>query len=169
MSTVRIMPGGFADRAALPRGPNGRALCRWCNLEVPPRRSTFCSAWCVHEWRLRSNPGYLRDQVFLRDKGICALCGVNTRSAYGELRRARGTHRQKLLERWGLKSLNRKTLWDADHIVPVAEGGGECDLDNIRTLCLTCHRLQTAELRKRLSARKIQDTCVDEGRTSGER
>jgi hypothetical protein len=25
-------------------------------------------------------------------------------------------------------------FWQADHIVPVAEGGGECDLSNYRTL-----------------------------------
>jgi hypothetical protein len=36
--------------------------------------------------------------------------------------------------------------------VPVAEGGGECDLANIRSLCLICHRRQTSELRIRLGA-----------------
>jgi len=34
---------------------------------------------------------------------------------------------------WGLKTRLRKSLWDADHIIPVIEGGGECDLANIRT------------------------------------
>jgi hypothetical protein len=34
--------------------------------------------------------------------------------------------------------------------VPVAEGGGQCDLSNMRTLCLKCHRLHTAALRERL-------------------
>lgn len=52
-----------------------------------------------------------------------------------------------MLEKWGLRTLNRRTLWDADHIVPVVEGGGECDLSNIRTLCLRCHREVTAALR----------------------
>jgi 5-methylcytosine-specific restriction enzyme A len=33
--------------------------------------------------------------------------------------------------------------------LPVAEGGGECDLDNIRTLCLRCHRAATLEFRRR--------------------
>jgi hypothetical protein len=33
--------------------------------------------------------------------------------------------------------------------VPVAEGGGECDLANMRTLCLKCHRAATAALLKR--------------------
>jgi 5-methylcytosine-specific restriction protein A len=145
------MPGGAADRANLEKGPGGRPLCRWCKLEVPPRRFTFCSEWCVHEWRLRTDPGYLREKVLLRDRGVCAICKIDTRAAYAELRRARGTHRLKLLERWGLKSISRKTLWDADHIVPVVEGGGECDLDNIRTLCVVCHRGQTLDLRRRLS------------------
>ena len=154
MSTSRVMPGGSVHRSLLPKGPGGRALCRWCSLEVPARRFTFCSDWCVHEWRLRTDPGYLRDQVFLRDRGICAICRVDARSAYFELKRSRGTHRLKLLARWGLKRINRKTLWDADHILPVVEGGGECDLDNLRTLCLICHRAQTAELRlRRLKAR----------------
>jgi hypothetical protein len=32
----------------------------------------------------------------------------------------------------------------------VCEGGGQCDLDNIRTLCLLCHREATRSLRTRL-------------------
>jgi 5-methylcytosine-specific restriction protein A len=139
-------------QVALPLGPNGRALCRWCNLEVPRGRFTFCSDWCVHEWRLRSDPGYLRDRVFERDRGICAICKVPTQSAYLELKRSRGANRRALLAHWGLKKLTRRSLWDADHIVPVAEGGGECDLDNIRTLCLICHRRETQALRDRLAA-----------------
>ncbi len=147
------MPGGWAGRSALETGPNGRALCRWCSLEVPRGRRTFCSEWCVHEWKLRTDPSYLREQVFARDRGICKLCGIDTCAASLELRRARGAHRARLLERWGLKRLSRKTLWDADHTLPVSEGGGECDLENIRTLCLVCHRRETQALRKRLSAK----------------
>jgi 5-methylcytosine-specific restriction endonuclease McrA len=147
------MPGGFADRATLEKGESGRPLCRWCGIEVPSRRFTFCSDWCVHEWRLRTDAGYLRDQVFLRDRGICAICRVDSGAAYVELKRSRGAHRQKLLAHWGLKRLNRRTLWDADHVLPVAEGGGQCDLENIRTLCLLCHRRQTLTLQNRLLAR----------------
>ena len=142
------------------KGSNGRALCRWCSLEVPAGRFTFCSDWCVHEWQLRTDPGYLREQVLQRDRGICAICRIDTRAAYGELRRARGTHRQRLLARWGLKRLTRKTLWDADHILPVVEGGGECDLHNLRTLCLLCHRQQTLELRRRLQSAGVRSTAA---------
>jgi hypothetical protein len=38
--------------------------------------------------------------------------------------------------------------------LPVVEGGGECDLQNLRTFCLICHRQQTLELRRRLASRE---------------
>ena len=149
MSTKRTMPGGWVDRGTLPKGANGRNLCRWCNLEVPKGRVTFCSAWCVEEWRVRSDPGYIREKVLERDRGVCAGCGIDCLHAERELKRLRGVARLKAFLDWGLRAGSRKSLWDADHIVPVVEGGGECDLENIRTLCLKCHRAVTAELRKR--------------------
>ena len=144
------MAGGAVDRNDLPKGSNGRALCRWCNLEVPRGRQTFCSDWCVAEWRLRTNPGYLREQTFHRDRGVCSNCGIDTVAAWIQLQRSRGSARARLLAHWGLKTVNRRSLWDADHVVPVVEGGGECDLGNIRTLCLVCHRDVTRQLRARL-------------------
>jgi len=149
MSTERTMPGGWVDRANLAKGPNGRSLCRWCNLEVPKGRFTFCSDWCVEEWRFRTDPGYLREKVLERDRGVCSSCGVDCLAAWRDLKRLRGAARLKAWMDWGLRAGSRKSLWDADHLVPVIEGGGECDLDNIRTLCLKCHRQATAELRKR--------------------
>jgi 5-methylcytosine-specific restriction endonuclease McrA len=149
MSTKRTQKGGWVNRKELSKGPNGRALCRYCSTEVPPRRSSFCSAACVHEWKLRTDPGYLREQVFLRDKGYCALCQTDTIRVFTWMRRLRGPVRMRALEEWGLKGLTRFSLWDADHIVPVVEGGGECDLSNLRTLCLKCHRRVTRELRER--------------------
>jgi 5-methylcytosine-specific restriction endonuclease McrA len=151
------MAGGWADRASLRKGANGRILCRWCDLEVPKGRLTFCSDYCVQEWRLRSDPGYLREKVLERDGGVCAGCGIDCLEAARQLKRLRGAARLKASLDWGVGGgsggasgrVVRKTLWDADHIVPVVEGGGECDLANIRTLCLKCHRAATADLRRR--------------------
>ena len=70
MSTRRTSPGGWVKRRRIP--------CRWCGGEVPKRRVTFCSAACVHHWKLRTDPGYLREQVFERDRGVCGLCGIDT-------------------------------------------------------------------------------------------
>ena len=160
------MPGGRVDRKNIPRGPNGRGLCRWCSLEVPARRFTFCSDYCVHEWKLRSQPGYLRANILRRDRGECAHCGVNTLSEHIRIKRARGDRRAALLHHWGLHTRMRKSLWDADHILPVSEGGGECDLDNIRTLCLRCHRTVTAQLRERLRRAKVAAMLAAEARVA---
>jgi len=99
----------------------------------------------VHEWKLRTDPGYLREQVFARDRGVCAQCGVDTEAMRREKRKLDYRARRQFEKDWG----GRRYLWDADHIVPVVEGGGECDLANMRTLCLKCHKLSTAELRRR--------------------
>ena len=149
--TPRKKQGGWVKPSEIEHGANGRAICRWCRTEVPAgRRRTFCSERCVHEWKLRTDPGYLRDKVFERDAGVCAACGVDTKKIRGDMRKLDYAARRKFLKDWGLREGSRKTLWDADHIVPVAEGGGQCDLSNMRTLCLRCHREATAALRLRL-------------------
>ncbi len=148
---TRTMPGGWLDPADRKRNESGRPLCRWCGHEVGKGRRTFCSAVCVHEWKLRADSGYLRDHVFHRDKGVCAECGADTVALRRDLRKLDYAARRQFLRTWGLKEGARKSLWDADHIRPVAEGGGQCDLSNIRTLCLLCHRASTAALRKRLA------------------
>ena len=154
-SRRRTMSGGRVRASEVARNADGRPLCRWCALPVPKRRRTFCSEDCVHQWRLRTSPAYLRGAVLQRDRGVCARCTVDTLAAYRKLRRARGERRTELLAVWGLRTLRRKSLWDADHILPVIEGGGECDLDNLRTLCLHCHRVTTAALRQRLVAARV--------------
>src|ERR1700679_4343857 len=88
------LPGGPTTTSALAKGANGLPLGRWCELEIiAKRRRTFCSDYCVHQWRLRTDPGYLRDQVFARDHGICAVCQIDTIAAYNALKRARGPPR----------------------------------------------------------------------------
>jgi len=75
----------------------------------------------------------LRRDVFRRDRGICARCGVDTLTVSREL------------PDW---PSHRVTYWDADHEMPVVEGGSS-ELENVRTLCLPCHRAVTAELAER--------------------
>jgi 5-methylcytosine-specific restriction endonuclease McrA len=149
MSTNRTSRGGWVDRRKLPKGPHGRNLCRRCGAEVPKGRHTFCSGACVREWRLRTDPAYLRQRVFERDRGVCAECGIDTELLRKEKRKLDYAARRRFEKDWGA----RRNLWDAHHILPVSQGGGECDLANMRTLCLKCHRRHTAGLlRNRMSA-----------------
>lgn len=147
---ARTKAGGWIARAEIERNAAGAALCRWCGGEVPKPRRTFCSENCVDQWKLRTDPGYLRDKVFERDRGVCAQCGTDTIALRKDMRKLDYAARRRLLKAWGLREGSRKSLWDADHIVPVAEGGGQCDLSNMRTLCLKCHREATAALRTRI-------------------
>ena len=146
MSTRRTQPGGWVSRK------RGSGSCRKCGVEVPKGRFTFCSDACVHEWKLRTDSAYLREQVFQRDHGVCAQCGVDTEALRKDKRKLDYVARRQFEKDWG----RRRHLWDADHIVPVVEGGGECDLSNMRTLCLKCHQEATAALRARRKARAIQ-------------
>lgn len=174
-----------AQIEARPKGPNGRPTCRFCSEEVPPGRRTFCSERCIHEWKIRTQGAYARKQVFKRDAGVCAGCGLDTEAlkhqvhlAWVEWSKAgrqptiAAVHEAKLKELfgrypWAFSAYKRKyypdqawmvpahtALWEADHLVPVAEGGGACGLSNLRTLCRPCHMEATKALRARLRAAK---------------
>lgn len=43
-----------------------------------------------------------------------------------------------------LRQATEGMAWQADHIRPVYQGGGLCDIDNMRTLCTACHAGETA-------------------------
>ena len=78
------------------------------------------------------------------------MCGVDTEALRKDKRKLDYAARRQFEKAWG----DRKNLWDADHILPVVEGGGECDLSNMRTLCLMCHReVTTAMLRRKKSTK----------------
>jgi len=48
------------------------------------------------------------------------------------------------------------SFWNADHILEVVEGGGECDLGGYQTLCVPCHKKKSAAyLKQRALARKL--------------
>lgn len=138
---------------------------------MPKGRRTFCSDDCVHRWQIKTNPGYVRQQVFKRDRGVCAVCSLDTEqwakerriewaalhsrqgepftTPYYEASAARETFRRQYPH-----FFQRTSYWDADHIVPVVEGGGECDLDNYRTLCIPCHKEATKELAARRAEKR---------------
>lgn len=134
-----------------------KGVCRYCGGVAKPPRRTFCSDSCVHEWKLRSDVKYMRSYVYDRDLGQCAICSVDTRytkiNVENTLRNAKSRSGKLYAKDQDLISLLKdlnitlsesvKTLWHADHIIAVKDGGGECGLDNIRTLCIKCHKTVT--------------------------
>lgn len=152
----------------------GRPLCRWCGVVVTPPRRSWCSDACVEAYRMVADPAFVRAQVKARDKGVCATCRVDaeevrvrymrlyrrcndaqlgeTRTDYVSRNRRRELRKSRLY-RWaraaGWPTDPCRDWWEADHIVPVVEGGGCCGLENYRTLCVPCHKRETAALAKR--------------------
>src|SRR5437763_13261924 len=108
-STDRTLKGGRARRTDLPKGENGRNLCRWCSLEVPKGRLTFCSDYCVEEWRLRTDPAYLRQKVLDRDKGVCAVCSLDCLAEWRRMMRLRGVARHKAFLEWNFNRRFRRS------------------------------------------------------------
>lgn len=150
-------------RAAL-LAPKGH--CRGCGQPVPKGRFTWCSDACVKRALIKIDPNVARSQVHQRDKGVCATCGFDADQAgrvLSFLQSRRYDYRDStyaeaaifLANLWAPTKRPRSGLyytphlWEADHIVPVVEGGGGCELDNYRTLCVPCHKAETSALARR--------------------
>ncbi|XP_005390819.1 PREDICTED: DNA annealing helicase and endonuclease ZRANB3 isoform X3 [Chinchilla lanigera] len=125
--------------------------------------SRFCSLKCQEEFWIRSNNSYLRARVFEIEHGVCQLCNINAQELFLRLRDSPKSQRKSLLDatwtsKLSLEQLNEMIrnpgeghFWQVDHIKPVYEGGGQCSLDNLQTLCTVCHKEKTARQAKERS------------------
>lgn len=155
------------------RLPYLKGHCRKCREPVPKGRRSWCSQACV-DAHLATTPAGFRAAIFRRDQGVCAECGRDCVRLKGRLEK-RLAHRwrsatdpdgessrrwARLLVRFGVLSSwtsELRSLWEADHIKPVVEGGGCTGPENGRTLCVPCHKRATADLaRRRAEARSRQ-------------
>ncbi len=121
----------------------------------------------------RASSGKLRRLVHSRDNAICQLCGFDcsifgaggyaedsrlhewmrgqgVEPAYGT--RASGSQIEEFVWPRSPRS-HRRTGWDADHIVPVHDGGLDV-AENLRALCLLCHRRETYRFKAELNRRR---------------
>lgn len=168
--------------ADLPHYRATQGICRWCGEVVKPPRRTWCGERCVDAFMVRTGGGITRALVKLRDKGVCFECGQDwreLRAVWGSMLGGKRHHhilvggaQMWASMRWdapaALHELRHhygdfdpeRSLWEADHIVPVVLGGGCCDLANLRTLCQRCHKLET----RRLAATRAELRRVEQGR-----
>ena len=142
---------------------DGKKTCRWCGGPLPSQRNTWCSLPCREEFLVRFASSEARHMVFKRDQGVCAACGLDAKAVshsgllriYKSLRifSSTGNYWRNIPEwvklQWGPFWGHHNALWEADHIVPVIEGGGCCGLNNYQTLCLRCHKDDTRSLARR--------------------
>jgi 5-methylcytosine-specific restriction enzyme A len=59
----------------------------------------------------------------------------------------------------GFPRYNTTDFWHADHIIPFSEEG-DTSLDNMRTLCVPCHKKITKEWRASLKSRRLSQEVL---------
>lgn len=144
----------------LKKDAEGKPLCRWDQKPVPAGRRAYCSEACQIEVDIRCSASSLRYHVGLRDKGVCANCGCDTKRLRRILKIAERAFYEininvrleyacwlritdVLLSSTGFNF--RSHFWEADHIVEVINGG-DSGLANMQTLCVPCHKAKTKQM-----------------------
>jgi len=148
------------------------SLCLNCGKPIPPGNRKYCSLECSEEFFAKHNQRGLANLVWKREKGKCQKCGwtnpkfeVPAPKEPGWVEGGAEAHRKAMLafykayrEWWANHEEWQKTApkprdFIADHIVPIALGGAEFDLNNVQLLCEFCDREKTrldkAEIAKR--------------------
>jgi 5-methylcytosine-specific restriction protein A len=134
---------------------SGRNRCVWCGTPVTGRRVSWCSDDCVMDYKLaKGDQGAARRLVWKLHRGVCQICKVDVNKRRRELTKQFGSI-------WAMQrtrpDLYDQCRWEADHIVPIVEGG-KLHRSNLRTACRRCHKNVTRELRKRLAAKRKAGT-----------
>lgn len=96
----------------------------------------------------RPNQLRWRRALALRDAGVCVLCGLDCAELDNKLMRLGWCDPEGWAQEWTnlgiVKAQWGKSLWHADHVVPLCDGGPDT-LANVRTLCVFCHHRVTLE------------------------
>lgn len=156
--------------------PDGKPACRRCAGPLPKGRRTFCSDLCVSDALIRCQPATARQWVHMRDKGVCAACGLDTEALFKAYKAAQWEARASsaflhaestMQSRRELLSVidsrmtalgfrTDQSAWEMEHILPVVEGGSHCGLSGLETLCRPCHLESTKALAgRRAVSRKL--------------
>ncbi|KAL0335549.1 UNVERIFIED_CONTAM: DNA annealing helicase and endonuclease ZRANB3 [Sesamum radiatum] len=172
------LPSNAAWRKVDLCGGHGRKeklyLQGWSDMDEPLCK--LCQTPCkdILELTVRGLQG-----LFQVERGICTNCQLDCHQLVNhlrplsvEMRRAyimkvapNIAKRDKQLEKL-VHDPAEGNAWHADHIIPVYKGGGECKLENMRTLCVACHAdVTTAQNAERRIARnkakkQLKDTMT---------
>ncbi|KAK7200716.1 SNF2/RAD54 related DNA helicase [Novymonas esmeraldas] len=130
----------------------------------------FCSGKCRHSFFIRRSSGAVRRTVAGVDKSVCSNCHVDCELLCTSVAAVAGRRaREAVIRKLHPQMLHFPTLaarvivnpvpgnfWHADHVLPVACGGGEATLDNLQTLCVVCHALKTKDDMKQVRQQRTQ-------------
>ena len=114
---------------------NRRTDWECCSTECTRKFEDF---YIIRDWR------QLRRDVFKRDDCTCVKCGRKNRTEKG-----RNTIRGFI----------------ADHILAIALGGDQWDINNIQTLCEKCNKIKTKEDHGKIAKLRKKKKLLSKGQT----
>lgn len=105
-----------------------------CGFELISKRKKWFSRACqisalYQFYIIKGDNRAIRKVLFELQEGYCQICGVYDPN------------------------------WQADHILPVHQGGGACAIDNLQTVCLDCHKLKT--LNAIPNSNNVKASCIN--------
>lgn len=126
----------------LPNWQSGKGHCRWCGKPVyrtGTESLNMRALWhseCVTTYKIATRSSFQRRYLYLRDRGICALCGK----------------KHVWADAW--EADHRYPLHLVDRSLPYDQIVKYWTIENLQTLCHLCHTIKTAaENRARSKAR----------------
>jgi len=146
MTRKRRYEVGLRIEPVLPPQETGKCLCG-CGRGLTGRRWRWATDECQHKATLafrviRGDSSAVRQGLRERNNGFCDGCGEQV---------------EVLASRWPKREfvevevIEELKPWQGHHLIPVAEGGGGCDLSGYETLCKRCHDAETRNLYQRLT------------------
>lgn len=150
-----------------PDAPKG--TCRGCGAtDLGKNRTRWCSNTCSDKFRELTYATFYRVSVWNRAHGRCEGCGWNLKAHIAQIKKWQAMCRQQIpdvnlatyfqFKTWISQAVAKVGgnaskgpslgLWEVDHIVPLIEGGLH-SLDNLRLLCIRCHKAETRALAAR--------------------
>ncbi|KAF8668647.1 hypothetical protein HU200_051823 [Digitaria exilis] len=112
---------------------------------------------------LKDSINHSTEALFQIERGKCSQCKLDCSKLVRHMKPLSMEKREEYIRKAAPNIANRKNLldklvrepidgnaWHADHIIPVYKGGGECNLENMRTLCVACHYVVTRAQHKEL-------------------
>eukprot|EP00930_Biecheleria_cincta_P023520 TRINITY_DN16982_c0_g1_i1.p1 TRINITY_DN16982_c0_g1~~TRINITY_DN16982_c0_g1_i1.p1 ORF type:complete len:1511 (-),score=233.62 TRINITY_DN16982_c0_g1_i1:373-4905(-) len=167
------------------KGPSGEEVTHKSDIRNS-EESLFCTGSCRARYFGKRSGGSLRRQLFELERGICQSCGIDCHSVFQSLLTASpGPRRHACLSEVApriasnpilasrileAQRVTEGLLWQADHIVPVWEGGGMCGVENLQSLCVACHAAKTSsEASQRANRRQTERKDASPPRQSSDR
>jgi 5-methylcytosine-specific restriction endonuclease McrA len=117
------------------RDQSGSLICLNCGKKLVGRMTKYCSNKCSWDWLCKHSHQHLRTKLIQERKNLCCACNQTQDSSNLIL----------------------------DHILPIAVGGAEFDVNNLQLLCKSCNKTKTRNDMKIIARQRLRERTVRSG------